>query len=166
MLDISGNAMAAAYQTSFTIDHTVLAVVSVSPSGTVNGVVDHVDVTFNKADEHVHPQRSEHHADRPRRGRGGRARLSAERRRPIASRRDRSGPTASYQLTIGAGVQDQEGTLLAAAASRLRSPCRCPTWSSARVTPSVRLGRLRRHAERELDREQQRHGGCDGAVGR
>ena len=48
VLDISGNAMAAAYQTSFTIDHSVLAVVSVSPSGTVNDVIDSIDVTFNK----------------------------------------------------------------------------------------------------------------------
>ena len=49
VLDISGNAMAAAFQTSFTIDHSILAVVSVTPTGTVNGIVDHVDVTFNKA---------------------------------------------------------------------------------------------------------------------
>ncbi|HEV3312710.1 MAG TPA: Ig-like domain-containing protein, partial [Chloroflexota bacterium] len=49
VLDISGNAMAAAFQTSFTIDHSILAVVSVSPTGTINGIIDHVDVTFNKA---------------------------------------------------------------------------------------------------------------------
>ncbi len=48
VLDISGNAMAAAYQTSFTIDHSVLAVVSVSPSGTLNDVVNSIAVTFNK----------------------------------------------------------------------------------------------------------------------
>ena len=33
VLDISGNAMTAAYQTSFTIDHSVLSVVSVEPDG-------------------------------------------------------------------------------------------------------------------------------------
>ena len=49
VLDISGNAMTAAYQTSFTIDHTPPTVSSVSPTGTVNTLVTGVDVTFSKA---------------------------------------------------------------------------------------------------------------------
>ena len=40
MLDISGNAMTAAYLTSFIIDRTAPSVVSVTPTGTVNDVVD------------------------------------------------------------------------------------------------------------------------------
>ena len=46
--DISGNAMTAAYLTSFIIDLTAPSVVSVTPTGTVNTVVSTVDVTFSK----------------------------------------------------------------------------------------------------------------------
>ncbi len=112
--DISGNAMAAAYQTSFTIDHTVLAVVSVSPSGTVNDVVDHIDVTFNK----VMNASSLNGSNITLTGPGGAVAvgqgylLSSDTYRiPIAAQRS----NGSYQLTIGAGVQAQEGTLLGSA---------------------------------------------------
>ncbi len=114
VLDISGNAMAAAYQASFTIDHTVLAVVSVSPTGTVNEVVDHVDVTFNKAMNTSTLNGSNISVTGPGGGVtvGQGYLLSGDTYRiPIQAQR----ANGSYQLTIGTGVQAQEGTLLGSA---------------------------------------------------
>ena len=46
--DISGNALAAPYQTSFTIDTTPPQLGSVTPSGTVSTLVTTIDLTFSK----------------------------------------------------------------------------------------------------------------------
>ncbi len=46
--DPSGNALTAPYQASFLIDKTGPRIVADTPSGTVNGAVSSIDVTFNK----------------------------------------------------------------------------------------------------------------------
>ena len=112
--DISGNAMAAAYQTSFTIDHSVLSVVSVSPTGTVNEVIDSVDVTFNKVMNASTLNGSNITLTGPDGpvtvGQG--YLVSGD---TYAISIDPQRANGSYQLTIGTGVQAQEGTLLGTA---------------------------------------------------
>ena len=46
--DISGNALASPYQSSFTIDTVPPVVSAVTPSGTVNTIITAIDVTFTK----------------------------------------------------------------------------------------------------------------------
>jgi hypothetical protein len=48
IMDLSGNALPAPYQATFTIDKTGPRVTAVTPTGTVNSVVSSVDVTFSK----------------------------------------------------------------------------------------------------------------------
>src|SRR5262249_15705578 len=47
--DLSGNAMGAAQQGSFTIDKTGPRVTTLNPSGTTTGTIDHFDITFDSA---------------------------------------------------------------------------------------------------------------------
>ena len=114
VLDISGNAMAAPYQTSFTIDHSVLAVVSVSPSGTVNQVVSQIDVTFNKVMNAATLNGSNITLTGPGGAVGvGQGYLLSGDTYAIPINAQRA--NGSYQLTIGAGVEAEEGTPLGSA---------------------------------------------------
>ena len=45
--DLSANTMSAAYVGAFTIDKTGPSVISVAPTGMVNDIVDHLDITFD-----------------------------------------------------------------------------------------------------------------------
>ncbi len=114
VLDISGNAMAAAYQTSFTIDHSVLSVVSVSPTGAVSNFVDHIDVTFDK----VMNASTLNGSNITLIGPGGAVAVGQGTlvsgdtfSVPIAPQR----ANGSYQLTIGTGAEAQSGAFLGTA---------------------------------------------------
>ena len=92
----------------------MLAVVSVSPTGTVNEVVDQVDVTFNK----VMNTSTLNGSNITLTGPGGAVAVGQgylvsgdTYAIPIAPQR----ANGSYQLTIGTGVQAQEGTPLGSA---------------------------------------------------
>ena len=125
--DVSGNAMTAAYLTSFIIDLTAPTVVSVTPTGTVNTVVSAVDVTFSKPID----ASTLNAANITLTGPGGAIAVGqgylisgTTYAIPFATQR----ANGTYQLTIGVGRPGRRRTpALAAAPTSRRSRCRCPT---------------------------------------
>ena len=136
VLDISGNAMTAAYLTSFTIDRTPPTVVSSTPTGTVNEVVDNVDVTFSK----LLNASTLNSRNITLTGPGGAVTVGqgyllsgTTYRIPIATQR----ANGSYQLTVGAGVQDQAGNPLGGSGYQTTFTVSLPDLVVNSVTPSA-----------------------------
>ncbi len=164
MLDISGNAMAAAYQTSFTIDHSTLAVVSVSPSGTVNDIIDSIDVTFNKIMNVSTLNGSNITLTGPDGAvTVGQGSLTSGDTYSIPITPQRA--NGSYTLTIGTGVQAEEGTSLGSA-FQASFTISLPDLVVSSVQPSVTSCDIRRNTQPRVDRHQRRHRKCHRTLGR
>ncbi len=114
VLDISGNAMTAAYQTSFTIDRTAPTVVSSTPTGTINDLVDQVDVTFSKLINVATLNGTNLSLTGPDGAVSvGQGYLLSGTTYGIPFAAQRA--NGAYQFTVGAGVQDLAGNPLGAA---------------------------------------------------
>ncbi len=138
--DISGNGMTAAYQTSFTIDRNAPQVVAVTPSGTVNNVVYYLDATFNKPMNASSLNGSNITVTGP----GGTIYVytgylisGTTYEIPISTTR----ANGTYQVTIGAGVQDLAGTALGTAYTTSFS-ISLPDLAVGAVKPSVASANL------------------------
>ena len=150
--DISGNAMTAAYLTSFIIDLTAAVGRRRSPRpGRSTTWSTAVDVTFNKPID----ASTLNAANITLTGPGGAIAVGqgylvsgTTYRIPFATQR----ANGAYQLTIGAGVQDLAGTRSAAAPTRRTFTMSLPDLVVSSVTPSATSAALRRHDHRELDR--------------
>ncbi len=104
--DLSGNLLTTKYTATVTIDKTGPQVISISPSGTVNARIDHVDVTFNEPVQQAVANAFALSGPNGSLAASGVQKISDTLYRVTFPSQSRSG---NYQITVGPSVLDLAG---------------------------------------------------------